>query len=33
VRGHNRAVVALANKPARIRWAVLHEGTEYQAAA
>ena len=31
-RGTNKAVVALANKMARIGWAVLHHGTEYQAA-
>ena len=31
-RGINRAVVALANKMARIGWAVLHHKTVYQAA-
>lgn len=31
-RGTNKAVVALANKMARIGWAVLRHGTEYQAA-
>lgn len=28
--GHNKAAVALANKLARIAWAVWHDGTEYQ---
>jgi hypothetical protein len=31
-RGFNKAVVALANKMARIGWAVLVNKTEYQAA-
>jgi transposase len=31
-RGHNKAVVALANKLARIGWAVLHNRSTYQAA-
>lgn len=31
-RGHNKAVVALANKLARIGWAVLAQGRSYQAA-
>jgi len=31
-RGHNKAAVALANKMARIGWAVLHNNTVYQAA-
>ena len=31
-RGHNKAVVALANKLARIGWAVLRHQREYQAA-
>jgi len=31
-RGHNRAVVALANKNARILWALLSKGTEYRPA-
>ena len=31
-RGTNKAVVALANKMARIGWAVLRNGTEYQPA-
>lgn len=31
-RGHNKAVVALANKLARIGWAVLHNRGTYQAA-
>ncbi|MDX1606536.1 MAG: IS110 family transposase [Candidatus Competibacterales bacterium] len=31
-RGHNKAVVALANKLARIGWAVLAHGSVYQAA-
>jgi transposase len=30
-RGHNKAVVALANKLARIGWAVLAHNTTYQA--
>lgn len=29
-RGYNKAVVALANKNARIAWAMLHRGNEYQ---
>lgn len=32
-RGHNRAVVALANKNARIAWALLAHGTAYRPAA
>jgi transposase len=32
VRGHNKAAVALANKLARIAWAVWRKGTEYQQA-
>jgi hypothetical protein len=31
-RGHNKAVVALANKLARIGWAVLRNRDTYQAA-
>ena len=31
-RGHNKAVVALANKLARIGWAVLYNRSTYQAA-
>jgi transposase len=31
-RGTNKAVVALANKMARIGWAILRNGTEYQPA-
>ena len=31
-RGYNKAVVALANKLARIGWAVLARNTVYQAA-
>jgi len=32
-RGHNRAVVALANKNARIAWALLAHGTRYRAVS
>ncbi len=32
-RGFNRATVAIANKNARIIWAVLRTGDEYRAAA
>lgn len=32
-RGHNRAVVAVANKNARILWAMLVHGSEYRPAA
>jgi len=32
-RGTNRAVVALANKNARIVWALLSRGDQYRAAA
>ncbi len=32
-RGHNRACVALANKNARIIWALITKGVEYQSAA
>jgi len=31
-RGYNKAAVALANKLARIGWAVLNQQTEYRAA-
>jgi hypothetical protein len=31
-RGYNKATVALANKLARIGWAVLHDGSVYKAA-
>ena len=30
-RGHNRAAVALANKIARIAWAVVYRNEEYNA--
>jgi hypothetical protein len=30
-RGHNKAVIALANKLARIVWAVWKHGTEFQS--
>jgi hypothetical protein len=33
LRGHNKAAVALANKLARIAWAVWKHGTEFAAAA
>jgi transposase len=32
-RGHNRATVAVANKNARVIWAVLRSGDQYRAAA
>jgi transposase len=32
-RGHNRAAVAVANKTARVIWAVLRSGDQYRAAA
>ena len=32
-RGHNRATVAVANKNARVIWAVLTSGVPYRAAA
>lgn len=32
-RGHNRATVAVANKNARVIWAVLRSGQPYRAAA
>lgn len=32
-RGHNRATVAVANKNARVIWAVLRSGEQYRAAA
>jgi transposase len=32
-RGHNRATVAVANKNARVIWAVLRTGEPYRAAA
>jgi len=31
-RGFNKAVVALANKMARVGWVILHNKTTYQAA-
>jgi len=30
-RGHNKAVIAIANKLARISWAVCKHGTEFQS--
>ena len=30
--GHNKTLVAIANKPARIAWAVLRSGESYKAA-
>jgi hypothetical protein len=32
-RGHNRATVAVANKNARVIWAVLSSGEPYRTAA
>ena len=32
-RGHNKAVVAVANKNARIIWAVLSSGEDYRSVA
>jgi transposase len=32
-RGFNRATIAVANKNARIIWAVLHSGEAYRSAA